>query len=286
MGMDSRLLFGLGIGLLSLFIRWRFPSAPKPIATFGAIFGLCLAVWSQFPAWPPLLAITGIALIASNAALLDAFINKPPPPPTAPAPEPPHPALFESQLAELREIEEFVGRKDENELRETFDFLRMLNSNVRLVRRSITGNAEPDVDEVFEGGASRVKLPNVKMLPNPEGGIHSFEFIPGRVAMVNLSKRHLENERKLKRFIDSAQVPRDVVEALKKIAAAVEKNVEAMIDLLDEALQASPENFIHHDKPKETRAGWINNQYWRRFENLKPLAAEVSEAIRRHLKVI
>ena len=68
--MDARLLFGIAIGIVSLCLRWRFPAVPKPIATFGIIAGVGVAVWS-LSAIPVGLAISVILNFALIGVLAD-----------------------------------------------------------------------------------------------------------------------------------------------------------------------------------------------------------------------
>lgn len=68
--MDSRLLFGLGIGLVSLCLRWRFPIVPSRMATFGVITGAGIAIWSltKMP-----VALAGSLIL--NASLLGVLLE-------------------------------------------------------------------------------------------------------------------------------------------------------------------------------------------------------------------
>jgi hypothetical protein len=67
---DSTLLFGLGVSLVSLFVRWRFPAMPKPIATAGVIIGLGLIVGSfSRPTAQPVVAGITVALALLAAAI-------------------------------------------------------------------------------------------------------------------------------------------------------------------------------------------------------------------------
>lgn len=68
--MDSPLILGIGISVVSSFARWRFPAVPKPLAAAGLAVGIGLIALSQIPQVRPLyagLAILGLALLAAIA---------------------------------------------------------------------------------------------------------------------------------------------------------------------------------------------------------------------------
>ena len=69
--MDARLIFALGVSATFAFVRWRIPTMPKFVATFGIFVGIGLLVWAALPwlAWPA--AVGSITLFAVGAAVLD-----------------------------------------------------------------------------------------------------------------------------------------------------------------------------------------------------------------------
>lgn len=82
--MDPRSLLGLGVSLVFAFLRWRFPSVPKPLATFGAVIGVGLLIWSALPNFDWRWAAILIGVAASVAAVLDATLSRKPFVPSAP----------------------------------------------------------------------------------------------------------------------------------------------------------------------------------------------------------
>lgn len=195
------------------------------------------------------------------------------------------PALFEAQLAELREVEDFVARKSENELRDTFAFRETLDWNVRLVRVRVSGQADPAVDQFFEGGQSRLDVTRVKMTKRLDDGALNFDFIPDRVGLINIPLKYIESRQTLARMASSPRLPTDVIRGLKKLDETVEENSVTLMSVLDEALQADPTRILNHGKSGTPQYAWVNNAYWHRFRNLKPIADEISAAIRSYLKV-
>ena len=69
--MDGRLIFGLGASLVSLFIRWLFPTAPRPLAWAGLSAGVGLVGLSWMP-WvssgPAILGLCGLTALTGAVA--------------------------------------------------------------------------------------------------------------------------------------------------------------------------------------------------------------------------
>jgi hypothetical protein len=82
--MDARLIFGLGVSVIGLAIRWRFPAVHRFVATFVAGAGAGLLVWAAFPSvwWP--YAVVGALALGVVLVGLDWLLSprpKPSPPP-------------------------------------------------------------------------------------------------------------------------------------------------------------------------------------------------------------
>lgn len=196
-----------------------------------------------------------------------------------------NPILFNAQLQEIREVEEFIGRKSEIELRETFDFDQIVPYNLESVRARIIGKKLDDLVVMnFNLVGSRMDPKRMKVTREGEDSIPMFDDIPGRVGVVHLSSKHIESCRTLDRFTDSSQLPTDVVTALRVVYDAVNDNIKLLMDVLDESLQDDERNITDYDKRGQYE-GRVANLYTRRFIALKPLAAAVNTAIRRHLNI-
>lgn len=193
--------------------------------------------------------------------------------------------LFEAQLAELSELDQFIAWKNEFELRETFDLPNILRFNVRLQRAEMIGQRDHDAERFFENGAARITLTKVVIRPSPTGGAHQMEPIPGHIYCINISEKYVNNRRKLAQFADSIMLPSEVIDMVKALDATIERNSELMVEVLDERFRSNRRNIIDHEDPKSSRCGGVNNAYWHKFEVFKPLANEIGAAIRKHLKV-
>jgi hypothetical protein len=74
--MENHLLFGVGLSVVSSFVRWRFPTVPRPLATGGMAIGLGLIAWSRIPWLLPLYAALGIGGFALALAGIDWLLHR------------------------------------------------------------------------------------------------------------------------------------------------------------------------------------------------------------------
>lgn len=71
------------------------------------------------------------------------------------------PSLFQTQLDQLKEIEAFIGVKDENALRETFDIPNIIRYNILMAKRTfapqlVDSAMSSEIDAYFKGGNAQI----------------------------------------------------------------------------------------------------------------------------------
>lgn len=193
-------------------------------------------------------------------------------------------AVLKAQLKELKKLDKFVVRKGEVELRSTFDLTDMVRFNVRDQARRLTGKPEPEVDQYFADGGSRISLTKVVVNRETPETIAQINPIPGHIWSINITAKYVKNRDKLGRFINSSQLPSSVTDAVKKLDEAVERNSSLLLDIMDERFRANRKNITEHEDTTSSRCGGINNAYWSQFENLKPFADQIGGAVRKFMK--
>lgn len=197
-------------------------------------------------------------------------------------------ALYEAQLKELRDLDNFIGKKDEHNLRELFDFNRTVRFNVLLAKHQLAPSRVPqplldEMSEVFKGGNGQLERRFVRM-KEVEGTIE-FEAIPGTIGLMNTTKRYAEALNSLKEFETSAIMPSDVKSKITLFRTAVEDNISLMFGVLNGRLSSNKNNLLEAEDPMSKRAYAINNAYWEKFDNLRPRADVIAAAVRQHLNV-
>lgn len=194
-------------------------------------------------------------------------------------------AVSETQK-ELDEVNDFICKKDENELRSEFDFPAMLKYNVEFAKRNLAPNLIPAgesaaIDAFFLNGQARLDLryANVKVINNRV----NVDWIPGKIGVINTSKKYVDSRKTLSRLMSSAALPEDVTAALKLVDDAIEKNSVAMLESLNESLASDPRNILENDVYGTDHYGSASGLYWSRFIPLRPRADVVTLAVRKAL---
>lgn len=214
-----------------------------------------------------------------NPQPLPSFELSGPPPRTSP--------LFSAQFKMLQSIDDFVARKDENELRETFDFPNMLKYNIKLAKSfefpNLASSEVAEVDAFFKGGQGRLDLRYLSV--SPPDTRKKVSRIPGKIGMVNTSVKYINSRHMLMEFYSSSQLPSKIAAGLKALDKAVDDNMTLMIESLNESLRSDPRNISENDDGSSNFYASAYNLYWTKFIPLKEKADAVSSAIREYLGV-
>jgi hypothetical protein len=195
--------------------------------------------------------------------------------------------LSEAQLSEFQQIDKFVVKKDELGLRETFDFPGILKYNIILARlavapRTVSQSDARECNEFFEGGKAfldfryrNVRTENFRLHQDP---------MPGKIGLLNGSKRYHEARELLMTMYSSSTLPVGVAMALKELDKTIGDNLSLMIESLNDSYETNKRNLLENDDPTSDRYGSAAGRYWYSFVSLKPKAEVVSDAIRQCLR--
>ena len=183
--------------------------------------------------------------------------------------------------ADLKEIDGFLSRKDENELREEFDIPHMLELNIRFVRRDLMHRNIPKeesekIDEAFKGGQGilGVKYANLRVINNAV----NVEWIPGKVGVINTTPKYIEAKKRLSYLIESVNLPTAIIQELKELDTATSNDMEAMIDSLNESIAKDRNNIVMNFDYGSPFYGSASGLYWAKFKSLRPVVDHVNAA--------
>jgi hypothetical protein len=198
----------------------------------------------------------------------------------------PVPRLRDAQLKELQAVDAFIARKDEMELRESFDFPNMIQYNVRLTRRSVfpqsvTPAQSADIENFFRG--NRQAIAKYFSDVHEVGGRIEGTPIPGKMAILGISPKYIDSLRTLSEFCSSTELPQSVIAPLTEFKATVQSDMDWMFDSINDTLLNNPRSIIEIDDPQST-APSASGRYWLHFKQLSPVADKVRIAIRNSLK--
>lgn len=187
-------------------------------------------------------------------------------------------------LAELREVNDLICKKDENDLRSEFDFPDMLSWNIEFAKRNLAPNLvsadeSSAIDAFFLNGQARLDLRYAKVtVINNRANV---EWIPGKIGLINTSKKYVDSRRALSRLMSSAALPVEVTAALKMFDDTIEKDSALMIESLNASLTDDPRNILENGIYGADRYGSASGLYWKKFILLRPRADVVTLAVRK-----
>jgi len=198
-------------------------------------------------------------------------------------------ALSDSQFNEIRQIDALIGRKDEMELRNTFDFPNMLKFNLLLIRRSadtdsVSPSESKEMDAYWAGGQGIVDSRYLRISRHGDGPIEA-TMVPGKIGIINTSVRYIDAEKQLRELCDSPDLPVDIVAALKDFNKTVASDTSTLLTSLNESYSAAPKSVLEDSDTSSPWFGYASDHYWQQFVPLGPKADKVRLAIRRYLKV-
>ena len=110
------------------------------------------------------------------------------------------------------------------------------------------------------------------------------EWIPGKIGVINTSKKYVANRQKLTSLISSAALPTEVAASLKLFDDAIEKNSALMIESLNQSVEEDPRNILQNSVYGTPWYGSASGLYWKHFIPLKPRADVITQTVRKAFK--
>ena len=199
--------------------------------------------------------------------------------------------VFAAQLKRLQAIQDFFEAKTEFELREAFDLNDMAKYNFTKAaidhnRLQFTQQAIDKAEEFFKGGNFNLSLKYVHV-SSMGGADHSpvLQEIPGKAYRIYCSVKYLQARQELQRLASFTEVPSSIRNKINSFSEALDKNLDILLDVINQDLDENPDRLAHNDDEKSRYAGAATNTYNKASVQLKPLADDVISEIRNYLGV-
>lgn len=198
------------------------------------------------------------------------------------------PAPSEQTRADLHHIDTFIGRKNENELREEFDIPKILDLNIWFIIQHLDPSRVSKkrleyIVKYFNGGARIVDSKYVRIIK--QNNSFYIEHPPGEIGEILVSKKYENSLNELQHLTESPYLNGSIISALKVLSETIVNNMNVMIDSLNESFSKSPMNIIGNFDSGTIYYGATTNIYWSKFENLRPKVDAVNQAVRNYLGV-
>jgi hypothetical protein len=200
-----------------------------------------------------------------------------------------HPLIFEAQFGELKELQEFLGGKDEMGLRETFDIPFMLTRNIEILKKKISfirsGKWEDfQYEPYLEGHRDMVFWAKENKFSVGPSGVQ-INATPHDVLLLVTTTKHQNTKATLVRFVNSPLIPGDIKAAIAAFTMNINQNVELMIRVMDERMNQDENYFLEYLKMGSPFYGVIVSDFAAHITPLKPLADHILALISAHWSI-
>jgi hypothetical protein len=198
------------------------------------------------------------------------------------------PALSTFQVQQITDVQNFFGGRDETRLRELFDLPNLLRFNILFNARDLKGRKDfpvelsKQIDTFFEGGQGIVSVRYANLTVTPAKTVN-VQWLPGKVGVINTSKKYIESKQKLAEFLASAYLPEKIQDKIRDFDKALSDNIEfIMFDVLNEKM-SNPAAFVFSEMQNSPFYGAINGEYWSRAIPLEPKLKALVQEMRTQL---
>jgi hypothetical protein len=196
-------------------------------------------------------------------------------------------AILTSQIQELKQLQDFLGGKDEGELWELFDLPGISRFNIRRAKAvirpdALTTQEAAEIDAFFKDGQAMIDLHYCK-ISRTAGGIQ-YHAIPGRLGILNISRKYVTNRQTSAKFQASAQLPASITNTVRQLDAAVAANAQLLHDVINKELAEHPDNILFDEDGNSPLFGATSGAFLDRRILLKPRQERIMSAIAAYLK--
>jgi hypothetical protein len=193
------------------------------------------------------------------------------------------PPQSSDRVSLLNSINDFISKKDELELRDTFDFPSVVRDAILEAKIQLTTAAatQAERDTVAR---DMVDGQNVFYFRYVHRDGDNITPLHGKSGILHLTPKAVKARKQLAIFYSSALTPVDVSDALKDLEKAIADNQEILMDTINESYAAKPSTLSNALAcPKEDCMA-INNLFYSRFIQLQPKATAITSAMRKYIE--
>ena len=195
--------------------------------------------------------------------------------------------VSEAQFAELTQLSNFIG-KDENGLRDTFDFMQVLHRNIAVQSIRIRFRNAGKLDEFLynnytEGDGSWIFIAMPGKYHVTPSGVH-VDAGPRDVCFLVTTAQYQSAQRTISEFINSPLIPESIRDDLKSYKHVVDSDYERMAYTLDKFMKQGDDFFLKSQDYGGPYYGVIQSDYFSSsFTLLKSKADVVVRDIAKYL---
>jgi hypothetical protein len=165
----------------------------------------------------------------------------------------PNPLVAGPQFEEIQSLQKFLAGKDENGLRQLFDFQSMLALNIQMFKDKVPFIQQGKPDDFSTG--PYLQPPWQQSLASTKIG--RWTITPGgpriegdadQIVLIVFTQKYQIAVAELIKFQNSGLLPNQIIEPIAKLAEAVNNNAELMLLTLNEKFREDFQFFTRHDE--------------------------------------
>jgi hypothetical protein len=185
------------------------------------------------------------------------------------------------QAALFTAIDDFILKKNEIELRETFDIPTITKDAILEAKIQLTPKVASQVEKDTVA-RDMVDGQNVTYFRYVRVDGTQITPLPGKSGILHLTPKAVKSRKRLNAFYSSALLPAEVAEPLRELEKAIADDQEILMDTINESYAANPTSISNaFDCPKED-CNAVVDRFYPRYIQLQPKAAAVTDAIRKY----
>jgi hypothetical protein len=189
--------------------------------------------------------------------------------------------VSQAQFAKVAELEQFLGGKDEMDLRIAFDLPNILQKNIatQVIRIGFikSGREKEFLYSNFTDGAWIAWVKEGHYTTGPSG-VH-IEAGPKDVLHLVITTKFQIAQKRLIEFANSALIPNSIKMQVTEFNNTLNKNTSLMMEIMDQRMHESENYFLLSGTMDTPYYGVILTDFSRRVFPLKPAADRVLSAI-------
>jgi hypothetical protein len=195
--------------------------------------------------------------------------------------------LLTAQLQEIKELEAFIGGKDEGQLWDMFDFPNMIRFNIMRAKACLSALSDAEAAQCnaffASGGQGHLSLDYGASISRSAGGI-IFHDNPSRLNILNTSGKFVKAMETLRSFQMSTRLPTKIKEAVGQLGGAVNDNIGILHQVINEEIEKNPDHILHESDPDSPNFAGASGAFLAKRVWLEPDQKAIISAIEEYLK--
>jgi hypothetical protein len=194
-------------------------------------------------------------------------------------------AVLAARLQEIKQLETFIGGKDEGQLWELFDLQNVARFNIMRAKECLNALSPDEAAQCnafFKEGKAHLDLTYGASISRSAGGI-IYHDNPKRLNILNTSGKFVSSTETLRRFETSTLLPAKIKDAVMELRGAVNDNISILHQVINKEIEKNPDHIIHESDGDSPYFGGCSGAFLDKRVWLEPKQKAIISAIEEYL---